>query len=89
MFSRRLRESLAYWPGVAGARGVRPALARQRGSYRWWVFAALTLTAIVGTTTYGMTMGTLGGAGRMLQSGLSCTLAAGIAWALPLPGCTS
>jgi hypothetical protein len=27
----------------------------------------------------------LGGAGRMLQSGVVCTLAAGIAWALPLP----
>jgi hypothetical protein len=50
-----------------------------------WVFAALGLTAIAGTLTYGMTMGVLGGAGRMVQSGLSCTLAAGIAWCLPLP----
>ena len=53
--------------------------------YRWWVFAALGLTAAAGTTVYGMTMGTPGGAGGMLRSGASCTLAAGIAWALPLP----
>jgi hypothetical protein len=53
--------------------------------YPWWVFAALAMTAIVGTTTYGMTMGLLGGASRMLHSGLACTLAAGIAWSLPLP----
>ena len=43
------------------------------------------MTAIVGTTTYGMTMGMLGGAGRMVQSGIACTLAAGISWSLPLP----
>ena len=29
--------------------------------YSWWIFAALALTAIVGTTTYGLTMGLLGG----------------------------
>jgi hypothetical protein len=32
-----------------------------------------------------MTMGLLGGTGRMLYSGLACTVAAGIAWGLPLP----
>src|SRR2546423_10322929 len=53
--------------------------------YPWWVFAALALTAIAGTTMYGMTMGLLGGVDRMIESGLSCTLAAGIAWSLPLP----
>src|SRR5439155_25024934 len=37
------------------------------------------------TTSYGMTMGLLGGVPRMLTSGLSCTVAAGIAWSLPLP----
>src|SRR5262245_55808538 len=58
----------------------------ERGSpYAWWVFAALALTAIVGTTTYGMTMGVLGGPHTMLRQGLACTLAAGIAWSLPLP----
>ena len=43
------------------------------------------LTAIVGTTTYGMTMGILGGAPRVLMAGLSCTLAAGLAWGISLP----
>jgi hypothetical protein len=53
--------------------------------YPWWVFAALGLTAIAGTTAYGMTMGFLAGPERMLRQGLVCTLAAGIAWSLPLP----
>ena len=29
--------------------------------YSWWIFAALALTAILGTPTYGLTMGLLGG----------------------------
>jgi hypothetical protein len=53
--------------------------------YPWWVFAALALTAIAGTTTYGMTMGVTGGVNRMLECGLYCTIAAGIGWSLPLP----
>ncbi len=53
--------------------------------YRWWVWIALVLTAIVGTTTYGMTMGILGGVERILLAGLSCTLAAGLSWGIPLP----
>ena len=28
--------------------------------YPWWVFLALALTAILGTSTYGLTMGILG-----------------------------
>jgi hypothetical protein len=58
---------------------------REGAPYPWWVFAALGLTAVAGTTFYGMTMGLLGGPGRMFVSGLSCTAAAGLAWALPLP----
>jgi hypothetical protein len=58
---------------------------REGAPYAWFVFAALALTAIVGTTTYGISMGVLGGASRMLMCGLSCTTAAGIAWSLPLP----
>lgn len=58
---------------------------REGAPYHWSVFAALALTAILGTTTYGMIMGLLGGAGVMLSSGLRCTLAAGIGWSLPLP----
>ena len=55
--------------------------------YDWSVFAALALTAIVGTTTYGMTMGMLGdrSVANMFLCGLYCTAAAGIAWSLPLP----
>ena len=58
---------------------------QREGTYRWWVFVALIATAIVGTTSYGMTMGLLAGAERMFAKGLSCTLAAGLAWSLPLP----
>jgi len=53
--------------------------------YPWWVWASLVATAILGTTTYGMTMGLLGGPTTMLLKGLACTTAAGLAWAIPLP----
>jgi hypothetical protein len=56
-----------------------------RNDYHWPVWVALLATAIVGTTTYGMTMGLLGGAGDILFKGFICTLAAGLAWAIPLP----
>ncbi len=53
--------------------------------YEWWVFAALALTAIAGTTTYGLTMGILEGPRRMFWCGFAFTAAAGIGWSLPLP----
>ena len=53
--------------------------------YAWPVWLALLATAVVGTTTYGMTMGLLGGAGDIFYKGFICTLAAGLAWAIPLP----
>jgi hypothetical protein len=53
--------------------------------YRGWVFAALALTAIAGTTIYGLTMGILEGTPRMFACGLACTAAAGLGWSLPLP----
>jgi hypothetical protein len=53
--------------------------------YPWTVFAALALTAILGTTTYGMIMGLLQGPQRMFAGGLFCTLAAGTSWGLALP----
>jgi hypothetical protein len=56
-----------------------------RRRYPWYVWSALMMTAIVGTTTYGMSMGILGGVERVLYAGLTCTLAAGLAWAFPLP----
>jgi hypothetical protein len=56
-----------------------------RSPYAWPVWAALLATAIVGTTTYGMSMGLLGGADDIAYKGFICTLAAGLAWAIPLP----
>jgi len=54
-------------------------------NYPWPVWGALFATAVLGTTTYGMTMGLLGGPGDVLERGLICTLAAGLAWAIALP----
>lgn len=54
-------------------------------SYPWWVWIALIATAILGTTTYGMTMGILGGPGDVVEKAFVCTLAAGLAWGIPLP----
>ena len=56
-----------------------------RSAYPLAVWAALLATAIVGTTTYGMTMGLLGGADDIFYKAVICTLAAGFAWAIPLP----
>lgn len=56
-----------------------------RSAYQWPVWVALLATAIVGTTTYGMTMGLLGGAGDIAYKSIIFTLAAGLAWAIPLP----
>ncbi|HEX4069568.1 MAG TPA: hypothetical protein VHX68_00295, partial [Planctomycetaceae bacterium] len=53
--------------------------------YSAWVWGALLATAILGTTTYGMTMGLLGGPGQVFAKGFICTFAAGLAWAIPLP----
>jgi hypothetical protein len=57
----------------------------ERSAYQWPVWAALLVTAIVGTTTYGMTMGLLGGGQAIFYKGFICTFAAGLAWAIPLP----
>ncbi len=56
-----------------------------RRTYAWPVWAGLLATAIFGATTYGMTMGLLGGAGDILYKGFICTFSAGLAWAIPLP----
>lgn len=53
--------------------------------YGRWVWLSLLATAILGTTTYGMTMGLLGRPGDVLVKGMTCTFAAGTAWALALP----
>jgi hypothetical protein len=86
MFQARLRASLAH---IGEALREPEAFALRWQSegtpYHWSVFLALALTAIVGTTTYGMTMGLLGDTPRMFLCGVYCTAAAGIAWGLPLP----
>ncbi len=86
MFRSRLRANLA---AIGAALREPEAFAlrwhHEGTPYDWSVFAALALTAIAGTTTYGMTMGLLSGTGQMFACGLSCTAAAGIAWSLPLP----
>ena len=54
--------------------------------YPTWVWLSLTGTAILGTTTYGMTMGLLSSTpGAVLMAGLKCTLAAGLSWGVSLP----
>jgi hypothetical protein len=86
MFRTRLRASLGNI-GLALREPEAFALRwhREGTPYDAWVFAALALTAIAGTTTYGLTMGLLHGPSRMLECGLACTAAAGIGWSLPLP----
>ena len=37
---------------------------RGEARYAWWVWVSLVLTAIISTTTYGLTMGLLGGSHR-------------------------
>ena len=53
--------------------------------YRWWVWASLMTTAILGTTIYGMTMGLSGDLRSVVLKGLACTAGAGLAWGIPLP----
>jgi hypothetical protein len=53
--------------------------------YPWLVFAALALTAALGTTTYGLTMGLLGGPRAVALSAVRCTAAAGLSWGVALP----
>jgi hypothetical protein len=86
MLRERLRDSTAH-VGVALREPEAFALHwhREGTPYPWSVFTALALTAILGTTTYGMIMGLLGGPQRMFAGGLYCTLAAGSAWGLGLP----
>src|SRR4051812_29031857 len=86
MLQQRLRASLAH---IGQALREPEAFAlrwHQEGApYAWWVFAALALTAIAGTTTYGLVMGVLDGPVRMFECSLYCTAAAGLGWSLPLP----
>ena len=79
MLRERLRESVRH-VGQALREPEAFAVRWDRGEayYGWWVWVALAMTAILGTTTYGMTMGIIGGWRQIFTSGLLCTLAAGL-----------
>jgi hypothetical protein len=49
------------------------------------IWLALALTAIAGTTCYGMTLGIGHGAAAVGAQSLRLTIAAGLAWSIPLP----
>ncbi|HTU24986.1 MAG TPA: hypothetical protein VMF30_06290 [Pirellulales bacterium] len=53
--------------------------------YQPAVWLALGLTAVAGTLSYGMTMGIGLGARAIIEKAALLTLAAGLAWAIPLP----
>jgi hypothetical protein len=86
MFREQLQSGLAH---VGMALREPEEFARRwhghEGLYSWRVFVALALTAILGTLTYGMTMGLLGGPRAVVLGGLRCTAAAGLAWGIALP----
>jgi hypothetical protein len=58
---------------------------RGEANYRLAIWIALAVTAAVGTACYGMTMGLGQGASAVVQKAALLTLAAGLAWAIPLP----
>ena len=86
MFRSQLRESIAH-VGQALREPEEFAVRWDRGEarYDWWVWLALFLTAGVGTTTYGMTMGILGGPRQIFWCGFSQSMAALMSWSIPLP----
>jgi hypothetical protein len=86
MFRERVRSGIAH-VGQALQEPELFAVRWHRGEveYRWWVWLSLVATAVLGTTLYGMTMGLLGRIDDVLYKGIACTMAAGLAWAIPLP----
>ena len=58
---------------------------QEASHYRFAVWLALALTAVFGTMTYGMTMGIGDGPAAIARNGMLLTIAAGVAWAVPLP----
>ena len=58
---------------------------REEVHYPIYVWAGLGLTAAAGTTAYGLTMGLGQGLPSILYKSVMFTLAAGLAWAIPLP----
>jgi hypothetical protein len=86
MFRTRVRNSIGQI-GLALREPESFAVAwhQRTAHYDWSVFAALGCTAILGTATYGLIMGMPQGASEMARDAGRFTLAAGIAWSLPLP----
>jgi hypothetical protein len=58
---------------------------RQGAPYGVTVWFALTATALAGTLCYGLTMGIHAGPEAMFARSLLLTIAAGLAWCIPLP----
>jgi hypothetical protein len=90
MFRERLRASISHiYQALREPEEFALRWHREGVPYHASVFVALALTAIAGTTLYGMTMGILDsqrlGLGHLFVCGLACTAAAGIGWSLPLP----
>jgi len=85
MLRESLRVSLAH-VGMA-LRGPEEFALRwdREAGYKALVWLALSLTAVLGTTLYGMTMGIGSGPAAMVVKATLLTVAAGLAWAVPLP----
>lgn len=81
-----LRRSVAH-VGLALRDPEEFAARRHRGEvdYEPAVWLALAVTAILGTSVYGMTMGIGDGFAAVYSNAFLLTLAAGLAWAIPLP----
>lgn len=86
MLRERLRSGIRH-VGLALREPEEFALQWHRRAVRYPLLAWVTLlaTAILGTTTYGMTMGLLGGSEEVLRKAALCTLGAGLAWTIALP----
>ncbi len=86
MFRDSLKSSLAH-VGIALREPEDFALRwhQEASHYRAAVWLGLGLTAIFGTMTYGMTMGIGEGSVSIARKGMLLTIAAGLAWSVPLP----
>src|SRR5438034_483048 len=85
MFKESLRASVAH-VGMALREPEDFALRwDQDSSYRRIVWLALAVTAVLGTTFYGMTMGIGAGPATIGSKAFWLTASAGLAWAIPLP----
>ena len=86
MLRNELRNSVAS-VGLALREPEQFAIAWDREDERYgvWVWAGLAGAAILGTMSYGLTLGLPSGAMGMLAKAVLLTMAAGLAWAIPLP----